>query len=154
MSFQSMPLSLTETRQRNRLLYAGLVVLVIGLGLASRKFAPHLPKLLQKNAGDILWATMAFLLWGLLLPRLSTLRIAACSALFSLTIEVLKLCHAPFLETMRNTTLGRLVFGFVFQWKNLLCYGIGIGLGVAGELWRSAATKRLERSGEFRDNAK
>ncbi len=140
---------LTTTRQRNRLVYAGLVVLVIALGLASRKFAPHLPKLLQKNAGDTLWATMVFVLWGLLLPRLSTLRIAAYSALFSLTIEVLKFCHAPFLEAIRNTTLGRLVFGFVFQWKNLLCYAVGIGLGVALELWRSSSisdsAERLDR---------
>lgn len=129
---------LTATRQRNRLAYAGLVVLVIALGLASRKFAPHLPKLLQKNAGDILWATMAFLLWGFLLPRLSTLKIGVISALFALTIEVLKFCHAPFLEALRNTTLGRLVFGFVFQWRNLLCYALGIALGVAGELGRSS----------------
>jgi len=130
---------LNAPRQRSRFVYAMLVVLVIMVGLASRKFAPHLPRLLQKNAGDVLWATMVFVLGGLLLPRLSTLRIAAYSALFSLTIECLKFYHAPWLESLRHTTLGRLVFGFVFGWNNLLCYLIGILCGMALELWYTSS---------------
>ena len=133
------------TRSRNRALYAALVVVVIGLGLASRKLAWLLPPLLHKNAGDILWATMVFLLCGLLFPRLSTLRIALFAAVFSLGIELGKFYHAPWLDTVRATTFGRLVFGYTFSWSNLLCYLLGIGLGVGVEVWLFSATARRSR---------
>jgi hypothetical protein len=113
------------------------VAVVIVIGLASRKFAWLLPSLLKKNAGDILWATMVFFLAGLLLPRLSTLRIAVMSALFSLFIEFFKLFHAPLLDAFRDTTIGRLIFGYGFSWSNLVCYGLGILLGVAVEAARN-----------------
>ena len=96
--------------QRSRLTYAVLVAAVIVLGLASRKFAWLLPSLLKKNAGDVLWATMVFFLLGLLLSRLSTLKVAGISGLFSLFIEFFKLYHAPALDGFRDTSLGRLHF--------------------------------------------
>ena len=129
---------LKAERQRNRLLYAGLVVIVIISGLASRTFANLLTDLLHKNAGDILWALMVFLLWGLLFPRLSTLRIVVLSLAFSLCIEVLKFYQAPWLDAVRATTGGRLIFGYVLSWSNLLCYGMGILFGAMVELWRSS----------------
>ena len=87
--------ALNTIRHRRRPIYTGLVVIVIILGLASRKFAWLLPSLLHKNMGDILWAVMVFFLFGLLFPRLSTLRIATLAAFFSLAIEVAKFYHAP-----------------------------------------------------------
>jgi hypothetical protein len=125
---------LRETRVRNRVAYASLVGIAIVFGLASRKFAWLLPALLHKNLGDLLWAVMVFFLFGLLFPRLSTLRVAGLAAIFSLGIEVGKFYHAPWLDTMRATTLGRLIFGYTFSWSNLVCYLIGIGIGVVLEL--------------------
>jgi hypothetical protein len=123
---------------RNHTVYAVIVAVVIVIGLASRKFAWLLPSLLKKNAGDILWATMVFFLVGLLLPRLSTLRIAIISALFSVFIEFFKFFHAPALDAFRDTTMGRLIFGYGFSWSNLVCYGLGILLGVAVDMaWRN-----------------
>ena len=130
---------------RRRPLYVALVVVVIGLGLASRRFSWLLPTLLQKNAGDILWATMVFLGGGLLFPRLSTFRLAVFATLFSFAIELGKFYHAPWLDPMRATTLGRLIFGYQFSWSNLLCYLLGISLGVGGELWRASALSRSHR---------
>jgi hypothetical protein len=125
---------LTEARSRSRPVYAVLAVCVIALGLASRRFAGLLPPLLHKNAGDVFWAMMAFLLFALALPRLSTLRVAALSALFSLSIELLKFCHAPWLDGLRATTAGRLVFGYAFSWSNLVCYSIGVAIGAGLDL--------------------
>src|SRR5689334_11425430 len=56
-----------KQRGRDRIVYASLIVMVIVLGIGSRKIAPWLPLLLKKNAGDILWALMVFLLCGWLL---------------------------------------------------------------------------------------
>ena len=47
--------------KRNRLLYAMFTILVIILGLSSRKFAFALPALLNAYLGDALWALMIFI---------------------------------------------------------------------------------------------
>jgi len=118
---------------RNRAIYAVMIAAVIVLGMASRSFAWLLPPLLKKNAGDILWATMVFFLIGLLLPRLTTNRTALAAALFSILVEFFKLYHALVLDGLRETVLGRLIFGYGFSWSNLVCYLIGITVGVMVE---------------------
>jgi len=127
-------LKITSQINRNRLVYAVLVLVTILLGLASRKFAWLLPALLKKNAGDILWATMVFFLVGNVRPRVSTLRAAAISEVFSVFIEFFKRFHSPLLDTVRATILGRLVFGYEFSWSNLACYTVGIMLGALVEV--------------------
>src|SRR5438128_2482223 len=122
-----------------------MVGLCMLLGLASRKWAWMLPGLLRKNLGDVLWATMVFFLFGFLLPRLSTLRLAGIAALFSMCIEVSKFAHAPWFDALRATVPGRLVFGYTFSWSNLVCYLVGIALGVGWEYGQ--AFTRLRRSG-------
>src|SRR5579859_4177267 len=107
---------LNAVHDRRRPVYVALVGIVILLGLASRKFAWLLPDLLHKNTGDFLWAVMVFFLFGLLFPRLSTFRIAMLAALFSVCIEVGKFYHAPWLDAVRATVPGRLVFGYTFSW--------------------------------------
>ena len=118
---------------RSRLAYALLIALTIPLGLASRKFSFLLPPWLAKNAGDVLYATMAFWLVGFLFPRLSTLRTALATALFCFGIEALKFSQAPWLVASRHSRAGALVFGVGFHASNLLCYVIGVGIAVGVE---------------------
>ena len=118
---------------RSRLAYALLIALTIPLGLASRKFSYLLPPWLAKNAGDVLYATMAFWLVGLLFPRLSTLRAALAATLFCFGIEVLKFSQAPWLIAARHSRAGALVFGVGFHASNLVCYAVGVALAVAVE---------------------
>ena len=58
-------------------------------------------------AGDILWALAALLGFGLILPRASTWTVALLAMAFSLLIEVGQLYHAPWIDSIRRTTLGR-----------------------------------------------
>ncbi len=118
---------------RSRLTYALLIALTIPLGLASRRFSFLLPPWLAKNAGDVLYATMAFWLAGFLFPRLSTLRAALAAALFCFGIEVLKFSQAPWLVAARHSRAGALVFGVGFHASNLVCYVIGVAFAVALE---------------------
>ncbi len=119
---------------RSRLTYALLIALTIPLGLASRKFSVLLPWWLAKNAGDILYATMAFWLVGFFFPRLSTLRAALAAGLFCVGIEFLKFYQAPWMVAVRHSRAGALVFGSGFHASNLVCYAVGVALAVGIEL--------------------
>ena len=48
--------------------------------------------------------------------------------------ETLKLCRAPWLASLRHTTLGHLVFGVVFSWQNLIAYTLGVFVGLLFEV--------------------
>jgi glycopeptide antibiotics resistance protein len=121
---------LQKELQRNRIIYAVCVLIVILLGLVSRSGSPLIPTFLEEYAGDTLWALVAFLMFGFLFPRFSTVKVAAIAALFSLAVEISQLYHAAWIDAIRRTRLGGLVLGFGFMWSDLVCYAAGIGIGV------------------------
>jgi hypothetical protein len=111
----------------------GLLAATIVLGLGSRRFGSALPGFIATYAGDILWALALFLFLGLILPRLETGRVAALTLAGSLLVELSQLYHAPWIDSVRQTTVGGLVLGFGFLWSDLVCYAVGVGIGVALE---------------------
>ncbi len=111
-----------------------LIALVSALGIGSRRYAHNLPGFIATYAGDTLWALAAFLGFGLCLPRASTRTIAMLAMAFSVAIELSQLYHAPWIDSIRQTTLGGLILGFGFLWSDLACYAAGVGLGVILEL--------------------
>lgn len=119
---------------RHRLRYGIAVGAVIVAGLLSRcPLAAHWPEFLQTYAGDTLWALALFLGLGLLFPRTPTAIIAILALITAYGIELSQLYQAPWINRLRDTTLGALILGFGFKWTDLLCYTCGVALGVAGE---------------------
>ena len=49
---------------------------------------------------------------------------------FSVAIELSQLYHAPWIDSIRQTTLGGLILGFGFLWSDLACYAAGVGVGI------------------------
>ena len=94
---------------RNRVLYAGLVLAVIAVGLLWRSSFMPLPQWLSNNGGDALWALMVFVGFGFLMPRASTLMVALLALTFAWSIEFSQLYHAPWIDAVRATLPGRLV---------------------------------------------
>jgi hypothetical protein len=121
-------------RARRRWRYAGAVAATIVAGLASRRYAAHLPWWLAKNAGDALYATMVFWGFGFLAPRAGTPRVALAAVAFCFAIELTQLYQAPWIDAVRATTPGRLVLGQGFHAFDLVCYVVGVGLGAALEI--------------------
>ena len=115
--------------KRNRLLYAMFTILVIILGLSSRKFAFALPALLNDYLGDALWALMIFIGFGFLFPKIEMKKLAFVSLMFCYGIEVSQLYHAEWIDSIRATTLAGLVLGYGFLWSDLVAYTIGVGVG-------------------------
>lgn len=121
-------------RRRDPVIQLLLLVVVCALGLGSRRFGAYLPDFIATYAGDTLWALAAFLGVGLVLPRASTVRVGLLALVVSLGVELSQLYHAPWLDSIRGTTVGGLLLGFGFLWSDLICYGVGVGLGVVIEV--------------------
>lgn len=120
-------------QKRPRKIYALLIVLVIGLGLASRMYASYLPVWIGAYAGDTLWALLVFLVIGFFVPRSSIYTVAIYALSFAFLIELSQLYHAPWIDSIRHTRLGGLVLGYGFLWSDLLCYSIGVAFGAGVE---------------------
>lgn len=116
--------------KRNRLLYVVFIIIVIILGLSSRKFAFALPDLLNDYLGDALWALMIFMGFGFLFPKIETKKLVFISLIFCYGIEISQLYHAAWIDNIRATTLGGLVLGYGFLWSDLVAYTIGVGVGM------------------------
>jgi len=77
---------------------------------------------------------MVFFGLGIIFNQVSSLRLGLVALGFSFGIEALKLWQAPWLVSVRQTTLGHLVFGHVFSWQNLVAYTVGILVGLIVEV--------------------
>jgi hypothetical protein len=122
-------------RFRRRTWYLVAFVLTIVAGLASRHFSQLLPAFVGKYPGDVLWSLMVFFGLGAIFRTASSVQLCVGALGFSFGIEVLKLCDAPWLASVRHTTLGYLVFGSVFSWQNLVAYTVGVIVGLGVELF-------------------
>ena len=118
---------------RSRLIYGLGMVLVIGIGLLWRSGLLALPAFIAKYGGDALWAFVVFLCFGFVSPRASTVRIGCIAICFAWSVEFLQLYHAPWIDGVRLTRVGRLVLGNTFNGPDLLAYVVGIALGALAE---------------------
>jgi len=117
---------------RTALIRAGLALAVIVCGLSLRwyGFPLGLPAFVVKYGGSLLWATMVFLLVGMLAPRLSRTQLASIALVIAVVVELSRLVHTPWLDAFRLSTAGALLLGRIFSPWNLLAYGIGIAFGI------------------------
>jgi len=134
-----------RTRQRfsrHRVLYAVAILVVIALGLASRRYGLYLPFWLKKNAGDALWALDVYLFFGFLRPKAAIPTLALAALAFAFFIETTQLYHAPWIDALRAYRLGALILGSGFCWSDFLCYTVGVAIGVMTEWLCLAGSRR------------
>ena len=109
-----------------RMFYLFSAIVVMLTGLASRRFRQHLPLFIGEYSGDVLWALMLFLAVSFVLADRPLFQRCIISLVLAFAIEVSQLYHAPWIDGIRNTTLGGLILGFGFLWSDLVCYLVGI----------------------------
>lgn len=91
-----------------RLLYAAAAVIVIALGLGSRKLTDFLPLFVSINAGDALWASMIYLVFRAVWISYSRRWAAGAGLIFCCAIECSQLYQAEWINSIRSTLLGAL----------------------------------------------
>ncbi len=115
--------------KRNRWIYFLLTIIIMGVGLLSRKLTAYLPHVVNIYAGDSLWALMIFVGAGFLFPTWKIKVIGIFVIMFCYFIEFTQLYHTPWIDDIRKTTLGGLILGYGFLWSDILAYSIGIAIG-------------------------
>ncbi len=134
MSASSIEIESTCGLIRTRFVYIIAATVVVFVGLASRRYRGQLSAFLADYAGDTLWALMLFLLVSTLLDGRSIVARAAISLALAFLVETSQFYHAPWIDSIRQTTFGGLVLGFGFLWTDLICYSVGIAIGALSEL--------------------
>ena len=120
--------------KRSRIIYFALFVITMVLGLASRQFGDCLPVFLRNYPGDALWAMMVFCGIGFLFSKMAAAKVMLAALVFSFAIEFSQLYQADWINVLRHTTLGGLILGYGFLWSDLVCYTVGILIGVGIEI--------------------
>ena len=116
----------TPTIGRSRAAYAGLAIVTVALGLASRRFSATFPDAVGLYAGDAVWAATAYFAAAVIWPRTRIAHLAIGALVFSFAVETSQLYHAPWIDGVRRMRMGALVLGFGFLWSDLACYTAGV----------------------------
>ena len=163
------PMSPSETEStvidrgpRSRLVAVVLLLLTIGLGLASRRYRAELPEFIGAYAGDALWAMMVYWFAAIALPRARARTLATIAYGVSLAVELSQLYHAPWIDSIRAARLGALTLGRGFLWSDLICYAVGVALASVVDLAllslakprrRKECAKQMEDDGTIREQS-
>jgi len=116
--------------RKYRVTYFILIITTILVGLLSRHIN-DIPLFI----GDILWGLMVYFIVRFLFINQSIKWVSIISLLFCYAIEFSQLYRAPWINNIRHTVIGGLVLGEIFVWGDLLCYIVGIGIGILINSW-------------------
>lgn len=112
--------------KKRQLIYFILYLLIVPIGYATRKL-PHLfHPFIAEFGGDTLWAAMFLFLFRAIWPKPALYKVACYTYLFTVAIEVSQLYHAPWIDRIRVTFLGKMLLGSGFLWSDLVCYLTGV----------------------------
>lgn len=116
---------------KNRIRYFIITIIIMFMGLLSRKFMFIFPRNIAPFIGDMLWAMMVYFGFRFLFPKLNITKSLVLAFLFSFSIEISQLYQAQWINNIRNTIIGGLILGHGFLFEDLISYIIGIILGCA-----------------------
>jgi hypothetical protein len=111
-----------------RITFFALILITIILGLLSRHIN-GIPLFI----GDILWGLMVYFIVRFLFINRTIKWVSIASLLFCYAIEFSQLYQAPWINNIRHTVIGGLVLGEKFLWGDILCYTVGISIGILAE---------------------
>jgi hypothetical protein len=109
---------------REPIVYLGIVGFAAWFALMARQYAMAHPSSVIDTVGDILWALVAFSAIGLLFPTISTWRASSLVFMIPTLIALSQLHHVAWLDAIRGTSFGFLVFGTEFTTVDFGCYAI------------------------------
>lgn len=130
-----------------RITYLILFIFFIWLALATRHHRDWFHPLIAKYGGDVIWAGAFLFLLRIFFIKTKLWKLALWCYTLGVLDEFSQLIDTGWANSIRSTTIGRLMFGVGFVWSDLLCYAIGtlLALGLIGvmELYIFATKKAI-----------
>ena len=131
-----------------RLVYLLLFIFFTWLALALRSHHQWFHPLVVKYGGDIIWPGMFVFFLRAFFVNTALWKLALVNYLLSILDEFSQLSNAAILVAIRQTYVGRLLFGVNFLWSYLVCYAIGALIAWVIAVWADRL-KRLTAKKEF-----
>jgi hypothetical protein len=120
-----------RTDRSIRAIHAVLIAVTIPLGLASRVNSLPMPDLVREYGGDVLSAVCIFFGVRFVFHRRSIWNSAVTAYVICVLIELQQLITWSPLRRLREETPLDILLGHGFLWSDLVCYAVGVGLGLA-----------------------
>lgn len=145
---------MNQTQFKKRIACAGATVFIILLGLIWRSSWFNFSAFWSKYGGDAIWAMMIYSCLGIIHPDSQIKKRAGIAAGICLTVELSQLYHAPWINAIRDTPLGKLALGKIFNWPDIPAYLVGVGFAAIIHFkWQSfssspKAAALLKRQGD------
>ena len=105
------------------------LAIIVPLGFITKFYPGPGHNWLNDAFGGVPYEIFWILLIAYLRPKASPLKISVGVCLMTCAVEFLQLWSPPFLQTIRLTSLGRLVLGNSFSWLDFPYYFLGSALG-------------------------
>ena len=121
------------TRTRDRLMYGGLAVATIAIGLLVHLRGTALNADVRDVLGDALWAGMMLWLVSAVAPAAARAARGGVALAICFTVELSQLIHSPAIDALRATLFGRLVLGSGFDARDLAAYAVGVAAALVVE---------------------
>jgi hypothetical protein len=110
-------------RQHGALVWTAIIV---ACGLVIRRAPLHLPLVVTKYGGSMLWGAMVYAIFVGFFPNKRPIEVGFAAGLFALAVELFKLYHVPILDAFRLTLAGQLLIGRFFSLGDILAYWVSI----------------------------
>ena len=117
--------------------------IIIVAGLTIRRVPLHLPLIVSKYGGSMLWGAMVYAIFVGFFPKKRPIEVGFAAGLFALAVELFKLYHAPVLDAFRFTLAGQLLIGRFFSLGDILAYWVAIAVIAAADNVRLTWAKRI-----------
>ena len=112
-----------------RIIYGITFIFLIWLALATRNHHQWFHPVIVEYGGDVIWAGMFLFFLRMFFLHTTLWKLALVNFALGAADEFSQLYRAPWANSIRSTTLGRLLFGVGFLWSDILCYAIGTVMG-------------------------
>jgi hypothetical protein len=121
--------------KRSEIVYLGMVGFTTWFALMARHYSLAHPSSSVEYVGDVLWPLVVFSAIGLFFPTIATWQAACWAFIVPVLIQLSQLYHVPWLDAVRGTSVGFLVFGTDFVMRDFACYAAGALAGMGAEFF-------------------
>lgn len=114
---------------RQRLIILLVLIFVIPIGFSTKFYSGPAEEWINNSVGGLIYEVFWCLVLFFLFPKSKPFRIALWVFIITCCLEFLQLWHPFFLETIRNTFIGKTLLGSSFNWFDFPYYIVGSATG-------------------------